>query len=41
MFTKIKKRSGEIVPFDSKKITEAIHKANVAVADEKISAKQA
>ena len=40
MIKTIKKRNGEVVAFDSKKIKEAIHKANVAVADEKIPAKQ-
>ena len=39
MITKIRKRSGEVVAFDSKKIEDAIHKANVAVSDEKISMK--
>ena len=37
--TQIRKRNGEIVVFDAKKIKEAIHKANIAVADEKIPAK--
>ena len=40
MITKIRKRSGEVVAFDSKKIEDAIHKANVAVSDEKISMKK-
>ena len=40
MITKIKKRNGEVVPFDSRKIEDAIHKANVAVSDEKISVKK-
>lgn len=38
MIKSIKKRNGDIVDFDSKKIYEAMHKANIAVADEKISA---
>ena len=37
MITKIRKRSGEVVAFDSKKIEDAIHKANVAVSDETVS----
>lgn len=39
MVEQVKKRNGEIVIFDAKKIREAIHKANIAVADEKIPAK--
>ncbi len=35
----IKKRNGETVAFDAKKIKEAIHKANIAVTGEKMSAK--
>lgn len=37
MVEKIKKRNGEIVSFDSNKISEAIRKASIAVADETIS----
>ena len=36
----IRKRNGDVVPFDSKKIREAIHKANVATPEEKISQKR-
>lgn len=39
MVEKIKKRSGEIVPFDSGKIREAIHKASIAVPEETIPAR--
>ncbi len=39
LVTQIKKRNGEVVAFDANKIKEAIHKANIAVADEKIPAK--
>ncbi len=38
MIESIRKRNGETVAFDSNKIKEAMHKANIAVADEKISA---
>ena len=34
----IRKRNGDVVPFDAKKIREAMHRANIAVADEKIPA---
>ena len=36
MIESIRKRNGEIVAFDDRKIREAIHKASVAVRDEKI-----
>ena len=36
----IKKRNGDVVPFDAKKIREAIHKANVATPEEKIPQKR-
>jgi anaerobic ribonucleoside-triphosphate reductase len=39
MVAQIKKRNGEIVDFDARKIKEAMHKANIAVADEKIPVK--
>ena len=40
MIESIRKRSGETVAFDAKKIKEARHKASIAVADEKIPAKE-
>ncbi|MGI5893364.1 MAG: anaerobic ribonucleoside triphosphate reductase [Candidatus Merdivicinus sp.] len=36
MITQIKKRNGDLVPFRPEKIEEAIHKASIAVKDEKI-----
>ena len=39
MVEQIRKRNGEIVVFDARKIREAMHKASIAVADEKIPAK--
>ncbi len=39
MIKSIRKRNGDTVAFDAKKIKEAIHKASIAVADEKIPAK--
>ena len=39
MFTQIKKRNGDLVDFNPQKIEDAIHKANIAVQDEKITAK--
>ena len=39
MIELIRKRNGETVSFDAKKIKEAMHKASIAVADEKIPAK--
>ena len=35
----IRKRNGDVVPFDARKIREAIHKANVATPEEKMGAK--
>ncbi len=40
MITQIRKRNGGIVAFDPQKIEDAIHKACIAVADEKISSAQ-
>ena len=40
MIESIRKRNGETVAFDAKKIKEAMHKASIAVADEKIPAKE-
>ncbi len=39
MIQSIRKRNGETVAFDAKKIKEAMHKASIAVADEKIPAR--
>ncbi len=39
MIKSIKKRNGETVAFDAKKIKNAIHKANIAVVGEKMTAK--
>ena len=34
----IKKRSGEVVPFDAQKIYQAVFKANIRIPDERLSA---
>lgn len=36
----IKKRNGDVVPFNSKKISDAIYKANLESVDETFSANQ-
>jgi anaerobic ribonucleoside-triphosphate reductase len=40
VFTQIRKRNGDLVPFDRKKISRAIEKANQSVAGETITARQ-
>ncbi len=40
MITQIRKRNGDLVDFNPQKIEDAIHKANIAVQDEKIPAKE-